>query len=35
MTHNKLDKLDKLGTNCCNLASLGWPNWARRDGDSI
>jgi len=35
-SHTKLDNLDKLGTSCCNLARLRWPNSAwRRHGDSI
>jgi len=35
-SHHNLDKLDKLGTSCYNLARLGWPKWAWiRDGDFI
>jgi len=33
---DKLDKLDKLGTRCCILAKLQWPNWAWiKDRESI
>jgi len=35
-SQDKLDNLERLGTSCCILARLGWPNCAwRRDGESI